>query len=112
MGWLLRESHLATPDDLARLAEGAFGELGGRDVVAMVIDHSQSFLVPLGATGDPSSVEGTIAGRAFRLVSLQQIDTEGGQRLWLPVLDGLERLGVVGVTFDTLDGELRSRARR
>ncbi len=54
-------------------------------------------LVPLLGADEPRreslSVDASAAGRAFRLVEAVEVD--GGRRLWMPVLDGLERLGVL-----------------
>jgi serine phosphatase RsbU (regulator of sigma subunit) len=44
-------------------------------------------------------VDGTVPGRAFRDVRLQEQEDAGGRTVWVPVLDGLERLGVVRVSF-------------
>ena len=50
----------------------------------------------------PLSVEGTIAGRAFKTTSIYRSSSDGGggQRLWLPLLDGTERLGVIEMAFE------------
>ena len=50
----------------------------------------------------PLSVEGTIAGRAFKTTSIHRSSSEDGdgQRLWLPLLDGTERLGVIEMAFE------------
>jgi hypothetical protein len=40
-------------------------------------------------------IEGTMAGRAFRRVEVvTSTSTVGTHRLWVPLLDGVERLGV------------------
>jgi hypothetical protein len=102
---LLRRTYLSAPSDLAAvIAEQARG-LGAHDVVPYLIDYEQETLVPLGdpRRGDlaPLSVEGTIAGRAFKTTSAVRSSAEkrNGQRLWLPLLDGTERLGVIDMAF-------------
>jgi serine phosphatase RsbU (regulator of sigma subunit) len=40
------------------------------------------------------SIEGTLAGRAFRRVEVVDSAGNHGYRLWMPLLDGVERLGV------------------
>jgi Stage II sporulation protein E (SpoIIE) len=48
----------------------------------------------------PVPVQGTVAGRVFGSSSIIELTVEGdGRRLWLPLLDGTERLGVVDMTF-------------
>jgi hypothetical protein len=74
--------------------------------VLYLIDYEQRTLVPLGDPAHedlrPLSVEGTIAGRAFRTTSVLRSSSEAGigERLWLPLLDGTERLGVIQMAFD------------
>ena len=78
----------------------------------LLVDHGQEVLVALAAAEPPVRIEGTVAGRAFRQVEVQEIAVPGGRRLWLPLLDGVDRLGALGVTFDELDELTRERADR
>ena len=103
---LLRRTYLSAPSDLAAVIAEQARPLGAHDVVLYLIDYEQRTLVPL---GDPArddlgtlSVEGTIAGRAFRTTTVLRSTSEGaeGERLWLPLLDGTERLGVIQMAFD------------
>jgi hypothetical protein len=90
----------APPERLAALAVSA-GRTLGVDVVLHLIDHAQRRLVCLPTTGEPGGsargVEGTLAGRAFRTVRIFSSDRDGQPRLWVPVLDGADRLGVLEV---------------
>lgn len=107
MDALLREAHLAAPHELAGLF-GRHGEtLGLSDAVAYLVDLQQRVLVPFLGPGGPApgqlvdalGVESTVAGRCFQhLEVLTQEATGGGVRVWLPLLDGTERLGVLAVT--------------
>ena len=71
---LLRRTYLTAPSDLAAVIAEQARPLGAHDVVLYLIDYEQRTLVPLGdpARGDLGtlSVEGTIAGRAFRTTSV------------------------------------------
>jgi serine phosphatase RsbU (regulator of sigma subunit) len=107
---LLRASRLAAPERLPEAAAGAAEKFGGRDLEMLLVDHGQEVLVPLGGDGPPVRIEGSVAGRAFRQVESQEIAVEGGRRLWLPMLDGVDRLGVLGLTFSRLDELLHARA--
>jgi hypothetical protein len=101
---LLRRTYLSAPSDLAAAIAEQARPLGAHDVVLYLIDYEQRMLVPLddAARGDlkPLSVDGTIAGRAFRTTSVLRSSSEEGERLWLPLLDGTERLGVMQLAFD------------
>ena len=96
---LLRSSHLLAPDDLAATAAAAARRLGVRETVLYLADYEQVTLLPLSGAGVPQRqelpIEGTMAGRAFRRVEVvRSRATAGAQRLWVPLLDGVERLGV------------------
>jgi hypothetical protein len=75
--------------------------LGARDVTIYLVDKEQSFLVPVPRTGAsehlPLPVQSTVAGRCFR--DLRLLNADHGRRVWVPILDGLERLGVVHLEF-------------
>jgi Stage II sporulation protein E (SpoIIE) len=103
---LLRRTYLSAPSDLAAVIAEQARRIGARDVVVYLIDYEQRTLVPLGgpqpADLAPLSVAGTIAGRAFSTTSILRSSSAGGngERLWLPLLDGTERLGVIDMAFD------------
>jgi hypothetical protein len=64
--------------------------------------------------GGSLNVETTLAGRAFR--EIRMLPTEGGRPcLWVPLLDGVERLGVLAVRVtdqeDLYDPALRTQCR-
>ncbi|WP_233498860.1 PP2C family protein-serine/threonine phosphatase [Blastococcus sp. TF02A-26] len=96
---LLRASHLLAPDDLAATAAAEARRMGVRDTVLYLADYEQATLLPLPGAGVPERqelpIEGTMAGRAFRRVEMvNSTATQGSHRLWVPLLDGVERLGV------------------
>ena len=97
---LLRASHLLAPDDLASTVAAHARSMGARETVIYLVDYEQATLVPLPGAGVPErqelAIEATLAGRAFRRVEVVTSSATGGShRLWLPLLDGVERLGVV-----------------
>ncbi len=99
---LMQRSHLATADHLGEIVAAAAGDLGGRDLELLVVDHGQSELHALAAGGPVYEIDGTLPGRVFRQMVPQTVDRDDGVRLWVPLLDGLERLGVLAVTFDAV----------
>jgi hypothetical protein len=111
LGHLLEASHDLAPDDLVAAVRQAGKALDGEDVAIYLADYEQVMLVPLPDSTDrtPLVIDTTLAGRAFTAIAVQEADTESGRRLWLPLLDGAERLGVLGLTFPSVDDALRAR---
>jgi serine phosphatase RsbU (regulator of sigma subunit) len=96
---LLHASHLLAPDDLAATVAVHARMLGARKTVLSLADYEQATLLPLPGAGVPERrklpIESTLAGRAFRRVEVVDSAAEAnGHRLWMPLLDGVERLGV------------------
>ncbi|HZH24495.1 MAG TPA: PP2C family protein-serine/threonine phosphatase [Solirubrobacteraceae bacterium] len=100
---LLRRTHLSAPSDLAAVIAQQAKSIGAADVVLYLIDYEQSALVPAPAhaadPGEALSVAGTVAGRAFSSTTILRTQGDGLERLWLPLLDGTERIGVLGMSF-------------
>jgi hypothetical protein len=103
---LLQRTHLSAPSDLAAVVADPAGHIAAQDVAVYLIDYEQRTLVPLPGSHRedlvPLSVAGTIAGRAFSSTSILRSSSEDGRglRLWLPLLDGTERLGVMSMSFE------------
>jgi hypothetical protein len=88
------------PDDLGSAIVASGEHLGGRDVVVVVGDLEQRTLRPLTGDIDPQDIDTTAAGVAFRTESPVSQAGAGGTRLWVPILDSAERIGVVGAVVD------------
>ncbi len=113
---LLRELHLLAPDRLAERIAVHAGGLGFRQAVIYLVDYEQLLLQPLRGEGVPErhelSVEGSIAGRCFRTVQVVRTPAPaGGERWWVPLLDGVERLGVLELLVERWSGELEETAK-
>jgi serine phosphatase RsbU (regulator of sigma subunit) len=95
---LLHVSHLLAPDDLAAVVAAHARMLSVREAVLYLADYEQATLLPLTGADMPQRqglpIEGTLAGRAFRRVEIVSSTSKIGHRLWMPLLDGVERLGV------------------
>lgn len=111
---LVHGSQVASPDKLPGLVSDAAGDFGADDTLIYLADVQQRVLVPFVSPvgrdhdtfADPLGIDSTVAGRAFQQSRrLSQSATAGrdGQRtrMWLPLLAGAERLGVLGVTLST-----------
>ena len=98
---LLRRMHLSGADELGAAVAEEARVIGAEGVVLYVVDYEQTTLVPVPAPDaagrDPLPIQGTLAGRAFMMTSIVRAEGEGGpgRRLWLPLLDGTERIGVM-----------------
>jgi hypothetical protein len=110
---LLEESHHAPPDRLPLLAARAGRALGVQVRVLLVDEEQQSLVAVPPSDTERFAVEGTLAGRAFRGVQL--LPGEADRRLWIPLLDGEERMGVlevgVATAADLYDPVLRDHCR-
>jgi len=104
---LLRQSHLMRPGDVPDALAEAARPLGVSAAEVYLVDLQQRYLAPLstrqGQDAYALSVDATLAGRAYRTVSIQSVatgHTEAGAtyQVWLPLLDGTERLGVLSLT--------------
>jgi hypothetical protein len=99
---LLRSARLQVPDDVAGFLVDRGRSLGADGVTVYLVDHEQYVLVPLPRAEverDPLRIDTTLAGRCFRQLELQRTMAEGRETVRVPLLDGLERLGVVELTF-------------
>ena len=98
---LLRRSHLSTPSDLAQAVAEVAAGIGASEVTLYLLDYEQAVLVPVpeldGSEGAPVPVTGTIGGRAFSSTTILTADgtRPGSRRVWLPLLDGTERVGMM-----------------
>ncbi|MDP9497721.1 MAG: serine/threonine-protein phosphatase [Actinomycetota bacterium] len=107
---LLRGSHLVNPDELPELAARCVRDLGVTELVMYLVDYDQKTLVPMRTAGtaprETLSIDGTVAGRAFRTVTPQVVEAGASRRLWTPLLDGTERLGVIESVLPTEGADL------
>ncbi|MFD9124874.1 PP2C family protein-serine/threonine phosphatase [Kitasatospora sp. NPDC059571] len=113
---LLRRSQQTPPDGLSALFDATARVLGLAGARVLLADVQQLRLVPLGTGGTeadgPLGVDGTVAGRAYRTMTAHTArDEDGTVRLWLPLMDGIERIGVLEVGAHRDDPELLDRCR-
>ena len=107
---MLEEAHLTPAHGLPGLIDRYAVDVGAVGATAYLADLQQITLVPLvGPTDDgddadravPLAVDTTLAGRAFqhlRILTGAARDGADEPVVWLPLLDGTERLGVLRVT--------------
>lgn len=97
----LHHVHLATPDGVAEAADRAAGALGWTARLYLA-DYEQRELIPMPTPSLPDAdavpIAGTLAGRAFQHVEPVPASGHPGT-LWVPLLDGVHRFGVVRLTM-------------
>jgi phosphoserine phosphatase RsbU/P len=119
---VLAASHLVTGDGLADVVDAALAPLDVR-IEMFLVDHEQRALRPVRPhAAAVIRIDGTLPGRAYRLNQLlpsrdeHSVDERGGQLLWVPLLDGVERYGLLRVALppgtDADDAALREGAAR
>jgi hypothetical protein len=93
---IITGAHIASADDLVDVIDSAAARLD-LSVRLYLVGLAQRQLNPVRAKAGPAlNVDTTLAGRAFRLVEI--IPAEDEQvTLWMPLLDGTERLGVARI---------------
>jgi serine phosphatase RsbU (regulator of sigma subunit) len=106
---LLEDGYRARPEDLPAALTAVAPLLGVKTLCFYLVDYEQTALRPLfGSEDGPSRalpVDGTLAGRAFATMQLVETDSPDGAHLWLPLLNGAERLGVLEVLAPEPTGE-------
>ncbi|MGW5285404.1 PP2C family protein-serine/threonine phosphatase [Streptomyces collinus] len=108
---LITEARTALPVELPALADRCAAALGLDSARIYLADLQQRLLVPIDDALDPLPVEGSSAGWAYRTVSPRVADAGDGLIVWMPLVDGAERLGVLAVQTAVLDGVLMRRSR-
>ncbi|MFD6950535.1 MULTISPECIES: PP2C family protein-serine/threonine phosphatase [unclassified Nocardiopsis] len=108
LGRILQESHRMAPDELPALLRRHGEALGVTRLTVYLADVQQQTLVALPdeRTEQPRSVavESSLAGWCYRTMSPRIATSDSGDlTLWLPVLDGIERVGVLSVQAPVLD---------
>jgi hypothetical protein len=98
---LTDRSHLVVGEDLSAMVDEVVAPMGLRADV-LLVDMGQRVLTSMRPVPAPVlSVDGTLAGRAFQHGEFVAGLTDTGRRvLWVPMLDGTDRAGVVRLELD------------
>jgi serine/threonine protein phosphatase PrpC len=109
---IINDSHVVTGDELSAMADRAVRPLG-LNAQVLAVDLAQAALSAVQPEpGIPVAVEGTLAGRAYQLGEIVPGHERGGHVLWVPMVDGTDRVGVlrIGLSPGVVDdGPLRRR---
>lgn len=116
LGSLLETAHRLAPDQVAATVAGHMASIGMDDVAVYLVDLDQRRLVLLGPAGsapdEPLDIDADLAGQAFRAQRTvsEPAPAGAGTRLWVPLIDGADRLGVLRTTVAEADDATRRRA--
>jgi Stage II sporulation protein E (SpoIIE) len=80
------------------------------DPVVYLADYSGRILIPLAAGLPDEEVAGTVPGRVFSTGQPVTIGGDGQVRLWVPVVEGSTRTGVLAVTATSAGPDVVERA--
>lgn len=115
LGRILDVTPVIPPDRLVEEVAVVAGALGARSSQLYLADYEQAQLMPVvspGAEqGEPLDIDGSLAGRAFITSMLVDTGAEEGRQVWVPLIDGSERLGVLGLEVDEGDEGAFDRCR-
>lgn len=116
LGSLLDRAHLMPARLVGSLVAQEIVAVGGTDVSIWLQDYDQRTLQPLtgaGLVGGTTPIAGTWPGRAFTQdARVEQALPGGFVRLYLPMLDGSDRVGVLAFTLSGVDDDDRRLAQR
>ncbi|MGR6968283.1 PP2C family protein-serine/threonine phosphatase [Streptomyces cynarae] len=108
---LIIEAQTALPVELSDLANRCASALGLETALIYLADLQQRLLIPLDEALKPLPVDRSSAGWAYRTVSPRVADADDGLIVWMPLVDGAERLGVLAVRTASLDAVRMRRSR-
>ncbi len=112
VGAALQRSLGASADSIPEILGAAAAEVGGTDVVLYLVDFGQQTLEPIPdrtthaevARAEP--VASSMAGRAFTDQTVVTAARADGVRVWIPLIEGSDRTGVVALTLPEADDGL------
>jgi Stage II sporulation protein E (SpoIIE) len=116
---LLSRSHLMRPGEVGNAVTRAAFPLGVTGVRIYLVDLQQRQLALLspgeGQGADALPIDSTLAGRAYRTVTIQWAPVRGADResyqVWIPLVDGTARLGVMCLTAADVSEAMLDRYR-
>lgn len=99
---IIDAGHLARGEQLSAIVDRAV-RVVGLTAEVLLVDLAQRVLTPVRteSADDQIAVVGTVAGRSYQLGEILPGTDERGRRLlWVPMLDGADRVGVLRIGLD------------
>ncbi|MCZ1002988.1 PP2C family protein-serine/threonine phosphatase [Streptomyces mirabilis] len=116
LGVLLDRAHEMPPQLIAPMIAEEVARIGGRDVSILLQDYAQESLVPLSGrgllVGEPEAIGESPASTAFLRAAPVEVAQADGVRMYLPLLDGSDEVGVMALTLERVDDDDRRLLRR
>lgn len=110
---LLRRTGSNAPDLLPLDIGLALRSVGSDHAVVYLVDYEQTSLEPVVMAASlaselppPLRVDGTMAGRCFQIQQVVTAERDGSTRMWIPVRERADRLGVLEVDLPAGGDEL------
>ena len=113
---LLRSGQGAHPAAVVDMVVSAALDLGASDVVVYLVDFEQKVLEALPDRATHAVLPGTeevattMAGRAFLTRAPVVAEREEGERVWVPIIEGSDRTGVLALTLPSVDKDSLAQA--
>lgn len=113
---LLHAAHRIAPDRLAVLAAAVAARCGVADLWIWLADHEQRSLVRIPRSNVTEELEvgegridleTSVGGRAYISSKPVEVARNGGVMMWLPLMDGVDRIGVLQVQVADVDATTR-----
>lgn len=107
----LRRARQSNPSAVPEILASAANDLGATDLTVYLVDFGQTTLEPLpdrSAHADVPArelVATTMAGRAFTEQRVLTAERDAGVRVWVPIVEGSDRTGVVAMTVPSIDDD-------
>jgi len=112
LGRALRAAYRADPASVPDVVLAIASSLGATEVVVYLADFAQQTLEPLPTRSagahlpQSESVANTMAGRAFTGQGTMIAERAGGYRIWVPIIEGSDRAGVLAVSVPEATDDL------
>ncbi|MBA4864656.1 SpoIIE family protein phosphatase [Streptomyces sp. PSKA54] len=111
LGLLLDREQQMPPQLVAPLIAEEIARIGGREVSILLQDYGQEVLAPLPGrrlvVGEAEPIDTSDAGVAFLRATPVEVPQADGIRMFLPLLDGSDQVGVMALTLDAVDDDDR-----
>jgi len=107
LGAALRAAQAADPASIPDVVLKVAGDLGATDVVVYLVDFAQTTLEPVpdrsthADVPQSEEVATSMAGRAFVDQRAATAERADGVRVWVPIVEGSDRTGVLALTVAT-----------